>query len=454
MINENFDNKQPIRKKGKTGAAIAFCAAVAVIGCGAGFGGAYLTGIRDGVNTSVNAPGDDLWSDPDDSPANSDEQEVNEDIASAIDAINTQNTAEPDKEMNATAVTATGPNGEYTNEELFEAVDDTIVLINIYKTSSGGYNDFYNYYFGYGDEPDEKDSEPELAGYGSGIIFTDDGYVLTNQHVTEGASKLEVVVNDYGNSGKTNTYEAKVIGEDADTDIAVIKISRKEKFRAAKIGDSDTLKVGQDVCAIGNPGVYGMTMFAHTMTKGIISGLGRAGSTGGYSTTYIQTDTAINSGNSGGALFDMYGNVVGVVNRKIVASQIENIGFAITINEAKPIMEDLLAYGYVKSRPVLGVTTSALNEARAQLYGTKLSKGLLVTSIREDAAVSRSELQLYDIITKVNGKNVESVTDVQSIIKDMKAGDKITVTVAREREDGSLDSIDIEIELSESTNNN
>ena len=147
----------------------------------------------------------------------------------------------------------------------------------------------------------------------------------------------------------------------------------------------------------------------------------------------------------------MDGNVVGVVNSKIVTDTYEGIGFALTINEAKPIMEDLLSYGYVKSRPVLGITTVELNEYRAELYGVKLSKGLLVVEINQSAAVAKSNLRISDVITKINGTNFETVADVQTIISKMKAGDKVTATVARADSMGELKSIEVEIELSEST---
>lgn len=446
---------QPPKKKGKLKTVVALVAAVAVVGGASGFGGAYLAGKMNGVPTYGIQSGDDPFYEI--SPGRGESQNLPGDVQAAIDTINASNgsaAAELATSNGKKTVTATGLNGQYTAEELYEAVNDTIVLINIYEKPSGSYNSYYDYYFGYGGEKPNEDAEPELSGYASGIVFTEDGYILTNAHVVDGADRLEVIVNDYDDAEETHAYEGEVIGSDTSTDIAVVKITRDEPFHTAKIGDSDTLKVGQTVCAIGNPGVNGSILFTHTMTQGIISGLNRISLSTGYSTSYIQTDTAINGGNSGGALFDMYGNVVGVVNKKIVYDSVENIGFAITINEAKPVMEDLLSFGYVKSRPVLGITTLELNEYRAQIYDTKLSKGLLVTEIRKDAAVSKSKLRLSDIITKINGKNVETVADVQGIIKNMKAGDKITATVAREKEDGTLESVEVEIELSESAGNN
>lgn len=462
----NQYNEQPRAKKGKIGTVIALVAAVAIIGSGAGFGGAYLAsksigiiGGADGPTTIITDDSDkhDNVSENDDKPSDDsdgmkDNGGADGDIAGALSAINNSAGSGAEK-IHPYDVVATGVNGEYTTTELYEAVNDTVVLVKVYTNAH--YNDYYSYYdyyFGYSD-PDEyekeEDKEPVYSGYGSGVVFTEDGYILTNAHVVDGAEKLIVEVNDYNKAGVTYEYEATVVGSDESTDIAVIKISRDEPFVAAIIGDSNTLKVGQDVCAIGNPGVTGDVMFEHTMTKGIISGLNRVSLSEGYSLSLIQTDTAINSGNSGGGLFDMYGNVVGVVNSKIVTDTYEGIGFALTINEAKPIMEDLLSYGYVKSRPVLGIITLELNEYRAELYGVRISKGLLVSEIRQDAEAAKSDLRVSDVITKINGVNVETVSDVQSIISKFKAGDTVTATVARAN-GTALESIEVDIVLSES----
>lgn len=459
--NYNQYTEKPKAKKGKISTVIALVAAVAIIGGGAGFGGAYLAsgsiGIIGGSDGPTTIITDDVGS-SDNSQEGKNENPGNNkaegDIAGALNAINSADTIVAEK-THPSKVVATGVNGQYTTTELYEAVNDTIVLIKVYtRNTYEDYYSYYDYYFGYAD-PDEykkdEDNEPVYSGYGSGIVFTTDGYILTNAHVVDGAEKLIVEVNDYNEAGVTYEYEATVVGSDASTDIAVVKIARDEPFIAAKIGDSDSLKVGQDVCAIGNPGVTGDVMFEHTMTKGIISGLNRVSLSEGYNLSLIQTDTAINSGNSGGGLFDMYGNVIGVVNSKIVTDTYEGIGFALTINEAKPIMEDLLNYGYVKSRPVLGIVTVELNEYRAELYGIRISKGLLVSDIREDAAAAKSDLRISDVITKINGVNVETVADVQTIISKFKAGDAITATVARADANGELKSIDIEIILSEST---
>ncbi|MGN0656169.1 MAG: S1C family serine protease [Ruminiclostridium sp.] len=441
--------KNPRTKNGKLKTVIALVAAVAVVGGGAGFGGALLAGNL--INTSSEKPNITA------TYTNEKEEKIDPpsgsgDVTGALNAISSSNSEGSAEKIYPSDVTPTGPNGTYTSEELYQAVNDTIVFIKVYADQSTIYNDYYDSYFGYGSRYEKKDEEPIFAGYGSGIVFTEDGYILTNAHLVTNYVKFVVEVNDYYDAGTTHEYEATVIGSDEDTDIAVLKIERDEPFIAAKLGDSSNLSVGQEVCAIGNPGVTSNVLFKHTMTKGIVSGLDRVCLSEGYELSLIQIDAAINSGNSGGGLFDMYGNVVGVVSSKIIVDQYEGLGFAITINEAKPVMEDLLSYGYVKSRPVLGITTVELNEYRAQLYGTKLSQGLLVSAINENDPVAKSGLQISDIITKINGTNVSTVSDVQSIIGKMKVGDTITATVARVNERNGVDSIDIEIVLAESKN--
>ncbi len=457
---------QPARKsgKGRLAKVIALIAAVAVVGGGAGFGGAFLASnmikTASPASTAAATDGGTITAsyNLDDDKKSDDGGSKNGDVSTALAAITASETGDVSAATSRdTNVVPTGPNGTYTADELYEAVNDTIVFIKVYENQSysSGY-DYYDYYFGYGGGSREKEtnSEPVYAGYGSGIVFTEDGYILTNAHIVDDGVKFVVEVNDYDDPDTKHEYEATVVGSDNSTDIAVLKIERDEPFRAAKIGNSDSLKVGQDICVIGNPGITAKILFDHTLTKGIVSGLDiECLADNGYSISLIQTDAAINFGNSGGGMFDMYGNVVGVVNSKIVVTNYEGLGFALTINEAKPIMEDLLNYGYVKSRPVLGVSTVELTEYRAQLYGAKLSKGLLITGLNEGAPVEKSGLKVADIVTKINGINVETISDVQAIIGKLRVGDKVTATVARENGLGGMDSVEIEIELTESSEN-
>lgn len=460
-MEQNFSTEPRKTKSGKIGTVIGLIAAVIIVGGGAGFGGATLASgiinIGNSIFTDDGGEKNDTDNKKDDGSSDNKDDGSSDnkgDVSSALNAITDSYGDGSSDKTYPSDVTPTGPNGEYTTSELYDAVNDTVVLIKVYSESAlGSYDNYYDYYFGYDSEYIEPDDGDNLVytGYGSGIIFTEDGYILTNEHVVRDAAKVEVIVNDYYDSEVTHTYVAEVLGSDKPSDIAVIKISRDEKFIPAKLGNSDTLNVGQDVCAIGNPGVTATIMFDHTLTKGIISGLNRLCLSEGYNLSLIQTDAAINSGNSGGGLFDMYGNIIGIVNSKIVADTYEGLGFALTINEAKPIMEDLLNYGYVKSRPVLGIETLELNAQRAQSKGLKITKGLYVSSINNDAPVAKSGLKVGDVITKINGTNVETVSDVQTILSKFKVGDKVTATVARPVSGGKLESVEITIELSESS---
>lgn len=398
---------KPPKKKKVSGAIISgLLIGALVFGGIGGFGASFLTNRISSSITDSNNNGDSE-KDPENS-GSSDEDKENGDSTTQAPHIPPENPIENDL-SGLSNMAALNTSTKYDYEELFKAVNESIVIINNYVK---------NEYSG---------EEYTLSGMGSGIIFTTDGYIVTNAHVVDGAAKLTVVVDDkYGS--KDDEIEANLIGSDQATDLAVLKISRDKPYTAVPLGNSDKLNIGQQVCAIGNP-----AGLSKTLTGGYISGLNRYTSDKGYVLSSIQTDAAINPGNSGGGLFDMYGNVIGIVNSKIVASDssIENLGFAITINEAKPIISDLINYGFVKGRPMLGIVTKKLSE---YTYGTS---GLLVVEIDSDAPVSKSELKVNDIIIAVNGEAVADVEDVQKITKGMKAGDTITVKVLRPVKRGS-----------------
>lgn len=426
---------KPPRKKSKTPAVIAGILAIVLIGGASGFGGAYLgnslavrpSETQDTANrTSTSAS---------ESPENSSSEITTQEYIRPSAQIS-DNLAELDNMIAANSST------EYSTSELYAHVSDSIVVINNYQYVSTGY------YGGYIASPNSGDGgEITLYGTGSGIVITTDGYIITNAHVVDGAAKISVSLQDYNDPTQKNEYEAVVVGSDSSTDVAVLKVTRDEAFRAAALGDSSNCVVGQQVCAIGNP-----SRLEKTITTGIISGLNRYyDSTSNYELSSIQTDTAINPGNSGGGLFDMYGNVIGIVNSKIVSTYAENLGFAISINEAKPVISDLINFGYVTGRPVLGVTTLELNEYTAYLYGFS-STGLLITDINSDSPVSRSGLRIGDIVTKVDGAGVSSVYDVQSALSGKSAGDTVELTVVRTSEGGKTNknkTLVITIELDE-----
>ncbi|MCM1299081.1 MAG: trypsin-like peptidase domain-containing protein [Firmicutes bacterium] len=414
------------KKKSNNGGLVAgLLVAALVIGGVSGFGGSYLARRLDGESVSASGkPASTQHGNfsPDENEHNSgpveenpspENSEASDGLITAPDYVKPDN--EIDNDLSGLSNMASINNStEYTYKQLYDKVNESVVLITSYVDMGSG--------------------EYEKYGTGSGVIFTTDGYIVTNNHVIEDAGKISVTVDDkYSDNVE---MEAVLVGTDSATDLAILKIARDEPFTAAALGDSDKLDIGQEVCAIGAP--LGLKK---SITNGIVSGLNRYTDSKGYVLSSIQTNAAINPGNSGGGLFDMYGNVIGIVNSKLVkvdngATTTENLGFAITINEAKPIMSDLINYGYVKGRPMLGISAHEVTSYEAQIYGLK-STGLLVAEISETAPAANSELRIGDLITHVNGERVEVLEDVQEIIKNMKAGDTIQVTVIRTSSESS-----------------
>ncbi|WP_052446920.1 trypsin-like peptidase domain-containing protein [Candidatus Soleaferrea massiliensis] len=265
------------------------------------------------------------------------------------------------------------------------------------------------------------------SGEGSGIIMSEDGYIVTNSHVVSGADGIKVVLEN------GEEYEAKLIGADSQTDIAVIKV-QASNLAAATFGDSAELKVGESVVAIGNPG--GLE-FAGSVTKGIVSALDRPiRSEVGYTMNCIQTDAAISPGNSGGPLVNSYGQVIGINSSKIAQTDYEGIGFAIPIAQAKPVIDELMKNGRVTGRVKLGITIQEIDSVAAGVYN--MPSGILVISTEDESDVAKKGVIPGDIITKVNGQNVSSLADVRAIIGDDKPGDLIELTVFR-RTNGQAD---------------
>ena len=238
-----------------------------------------------------------------------------------------------------------------------------------------------------------------------------------------------------------------MLGSDTDTDLAVLKIDAKG-LQAAVLGNSDELHLGDDVVVIGNP--MGLET---SVSKGIVSGLNRQLSSGDWSLPSIQTDAPINSGNSGGAMFNMYGEVVGVVNEKLVNDYAESLGFAITINEAKSVIDDLISLGYVTGRPILGVTCLQVSDYVAAVRG--MTPGLYISEIDQDLPVAKSDLQIGDTVTKVEGVAVTSVSEVSEILadNDKRPGDTVKVTVVRSDALGRDREVEIDIVLAEYNGN-
>lgn len=260
------------------------------------------------------------------------------------------------------------------------------------------------------------------GGQGTGFIISEDGYIVTNAHVVSGYSDITVTLNDE----KKTEYPATIVGEDVTTDIAVLQI-RANGLPTAEIGTSADLQVGQDVVVIGNP--LGEE-FSGSVTTGIISALDRQLEfDDGSVYDYIQTDAAINSGNSGGPLVNMYGHVIGVNAAKIDSSVAEGMGFAIPIDDVVPVVNDLIEYGYVVNRPYIGIVGESLDEQYSSYYD--LPTGVHVTDVTPGSPADKANIQVDDIITHINGIAVSSVGQLNNVKNDYKPGDTVELTIYR-----------------------
>ncbi len=277
---------------------------------------------------------------------------------------------------------------------------------------------------------------------GSGIIMSKDGYIITNAHVVERATSIEVVLSN-------NEYKkAILVGEDRQTDLAVIKIEGTD-LPAATFGNSDELVVGERVVAIGNPG--GM-QFAQSLAVGYVSGLNRTLSNGdaGYALDCIQTDAAINPGNSGGPLINVYGQVIGINSSKISAQEFEGMGFAIPINDAMPIINDLIENGRVTDRAMLGISAQEIDPFTAKLNNIPLGiiiRDFTVTDFTKGNDLEKKGARINDIITHIQDQPVYSLATCTSILKDYKPGDTVKVTLFRRTPNNKSQYINIEVEL-------
>ena len=276
------------------------------------------------------------------------------------------------------------------------------------------FHNFFERFFG--DVPRRDFKQRSL---GSGFFIDKEGYIVTNNHVIENADKIKVKSKD----GKE--YSAEIVGRDAKTDIALIKVKSRRDFRAVKWGDSDALKVGEWVVAIGSP--FGLE---HTVTAGIVSAKGRVIGSGPYD-DFIQTDASINPGNSGGPLINMKGEVIGI-NTAIVSRSGGNvgIGFAIPINLARGIIEQLKASGTV-TRGWLGVSIQSLTPELGEYYGVKDGKGALVGEVFEGDPADKAGIKPKDVVIEVDGDKIEDSRDLSQKIAEIRVGEQITIKVVR-----------------------
>jgi serine protease Do len=313
--------------------------------------------------------------------------------------------------------------------KLAEMAGPAVVNIRTVKTIKGGgpvsrhfqrgprgrehpFNDFFEKFFG--EEMQREFKQPSL---GSGFIIDKKGYVVTNNHVIEGADQIKVKLDD------DNEFDAEVVGRDPNTDLALLKINSEKDLPVLKLGDSDNLKIGHWVVAIGSP--FGLE---RTVTAGIVSAKGRVIGSGPYD-DFIQTDASINPGNSGGPLLNMDGEVVGI-NTAIIASG-TGIGFAIPVNLAEDIIAQLKSEGEV-TRGWLGVAIQDLTREMAEYYGLKDRKGVLVADVFKGDPADKAGIRAKDIILEVNDQKVETSRQLTSMIAGLKVGETATVEVFRD----------------------
>lgn len=254
------------------------------------------------------------------------------------------------------------------------------------------------------------------VGAGSGVILTSDGYIVTNNHVVSDATQYTV------RTRNGETYNAALIGTDAQTDLAVLKIEATG-LTPAVLGDSDKLTVGEIAVAIGNP----LGELGGTVTDGIISALAREVTIGGQSMTLLQTNAAINPGNSGGGLFNGAGELIGVVNAKSTGTDVEGLGFAIPINTAKPVIEDLMKNGFVQGRVTAGFETVDLTELQNALQYGVYQTGIYVLNVGTNA----DGFQRGDLLVSIDGRDIASMSDYNAVLESHGVGDRLTTVILR-----------------------
>lgn len=302
-------------------------------------------------------------------------------------------------------------NGDLTTADVAAMAADSVVEIT---TESVQTNSMYGNYIS--------------SGAGSGVIISKDGYIVTNHHVIDGASKITVTLRN------GTSYTGTLVGTDSQTDIAVIKVDAND-LTPAVFGDSDKLTVGEEAIAIGNP----LGKLGGTVTNGIISALDREITIDGQTMRLLQTNAAINPGNSGGGLFNAAGELIGIVNAKSSGSDIEGLGFAIPINTAKEVIEELISNGYVTGRPSMGISLININDAQTAMSYRVQEFGVYVVKTN----VPNSPFVSGDRIISVEGKEVSTYAEVKSIIEEHKVGDTLSVVISR---DGSEQTVEVTLQ--------
>jgi Do/DeqQ family serine protease len=306
------------------------------------------------------------------------------------------------------------PIPQLENVDFTTAAEKTIhTVVHVKNTTmSQGYTSFEDLFFG-------RPSQRSQIGTGSGVIISADGYIITNNHVIEGAQTIEITTNS------NKTFEAELVGTDPITDIALLKVDNDEPFKYTTFGDSDTAKIGEWVLAVGNP--FNLTS---TVTAGIISAKSRDLS-GNNSQSFIQTDAAVNPGNSGGALVNTNGDLIGI-NTAISSQTGSYIGysFAVPSNIARKVVEDLMEFGNVQ-HGILGVVGGELNSMNAKQLGIDQTEGFFVSEVQANSGADKGGIKEGDVITSINGIKISKFSDLKGFLKTKSPNDNVEVTLIR-----------------------
>ena len=327
-----------------------------------------------------------------------------------IQQVAPSSTADSASGSDSSITAASSSGSSLTTEQVADLVSPSVVVITTEQV-------VYSQWSWYGQNQVE-------SGAGSGVIISSDGYILTCAHVVDGASTITVTIGD-------KDYTATLVGEDTTSDIAVIKIDA-DGLTPATVGNSDGLKVGQSVMAVGNP----LGELGGTVTGGMISALNRSvtiqGSSSVNTMSLIQMDASVSPGNSGGGLFNMNGELIGIVNAKSSSSDAEGLGFAIPINDAIKVAQELLENGYVTGRPYLGITYLAVTDAQTASQLGVNAYGVYVVEVVKGGPAEKAGLQAGDRIVSVDGTEIASKDDLGTLMQKHAAGDTLSITIARE----------------------
>ena len=387
----------------------------------------------------------------------------NADNSSSIVASNDSSAAESStgdsssskkSDSNQSWIQLASTNGSMSVADIVKKVTPSVVGVQSTFSSSNGSNNNpmngYGGFFGYGSQG--NNGSQGMTGVGTGIIMSKDGYIVTNAHVIYDdeygygeASSVQIQMSD-----EETTYDARIVAYDKEADIAVLKIDA-DNLTPAEFGDSSSCEVGEMVVAIGNP--LGL-QFQNTVTCGIISALDRKVTINDNTMTLIQTDTAINNGNSGGPLINSSGQVIGINSAKMSSTYsgeatVEGIGFAIPMSEAKSIVDDLINYGYVTGRPQLGISCQDVTEAVSQAYNIPV--GAYIFSVTAGGAADQAGLQPGYVITGIQDQTISTTEELNAVKNQYKAGDTITLTYVRA---GETKKVDVTLAEVQQTENN